>query len=132
MSPHQRSITPHVFGEGCARAQVLGTMILMRNPSPENLPAGPPQDRLWTEDDLSAYMGFRSVSELIARHPNFPSPVPLLMQGRRWRCADVIAWVNHLCDTPSVEPPVENNAAPEFDLTGIDQLLEEARNGAPV
>jgi predicted DNA-binding transcriptional regulator AlpA len=104
----------------------------MRNTNPQNLPAGPPQDRLWTEDDLSAYMGFRSVSELIARHPNFPSPVPLLMQGRRWRCADVIAWVNHLCDNPNAEPPVQDNVIPLIVLTDIAKHLEEALSGASV
>jgi predicted DNA-binding transcriptional regulator AlpA len=99
-------------------------MFNMRNTDPQNLPAGPPQDRLWTEDDLSAFTGFRSVSKRIVRHPNFPSPVPLLMQVRRWRCSDVNAWVNHLCDSPSADPSIENSTTPKFELTGIDHLLE--------
>lgn len=84
VSPHQRPTTPHVVGEGCAPGQRPSTMINMRNTDPQNLPAGPPQDRLWTEDDLSAYTGFRSVSELIARHPNFPSPVICEVFATRW------------------------------------------------
>jgi hypothetical protein len=40
--------------------------------TPQHLPAGPPQDRLWTVDDLSAYLGFLSVSDAPSNAPRFP------------------------------------------------------------
>ncbi len=61
---------------------------------------GPPSDRLWDDEDVAAYIGFRSIDELIARHPRFPRPVPLGMQGRRWRPGDVVAWIDELCGAP--------------------------------
>jgi predicted DNA-binding transcriptional regulator AlpA len=97
----------------------------MRNTTSPDRPAGPSQDRLWTEDDLAVFLGFRSVSDLIGRHSDFPAPVPLLMHGRRWRPSDVVAWVNQLCDNPGATPSSEGNDIPALDLTAINELLEE-------
>jgi len=95
----------------------------MRNTTNEN-PAGPPQDRLWTEDDLALFFVFKSVGELIERHPDFPAPLPLRIRGRRWRFCDVLAWANGLTQGPVPEgnqPPV-----PAFDISTITDLLQEA------
>ena len=105
---------------------------------------GPPTDRLWADDDVAAYVGFRSIDELIARHPDFPAPVPLGMQGRRWRPSDVIAWIDQLClSTPStaaaprqrstdVVPPKAPSTVthvPKFDPSIIAEQLKEASHG---
>jgi len=97
----------------------------MRNTTTQDLPAGPSQDRLWTEDDLAVFLGFRSIGELISRHPDFPAPVPLLMHGRRWRPSDVVAWVNHLCDSTGPTSYSKGNTIPALDLTSIHELIEE-------
>ena len=123
---HMGSISTDEDGSECAFSGAPGTISVMRSTAQEVIPAGPPQDRLWTEEDLAVFLGFRSISELINRHSNFPTPVPLLMQGRRWRPSDVISWVNHLCDIPGPTSPNEARAIPNFDITTINQLLEEA------
>lgn len=99
----------------------------MRNTTSEEFPAGPPQDRLWTENDLAQFLGFRSVGELINRHSDFPASVPLRLQGRRWRPSDVVAWVDHLCDgtTPT---PTSADDIPVLDITSLTQLLEETNH----
>jgi len=97
----------------------------MRN-STNDTPSGPPQDRLWTETDLANFFVFRSVDELIKRHPDFPPPLPLRIHGRRWCPAAVLAWVVQLGAQPA--PSVESNSIPEFDITTISNLLEEARH----
>ena len=89
------------------------------NPSP----AGPPQDRLWTEDDLATYFVFKSVGELIERHPDFPAALPLRIRGRRWRPADVIAWSNALSASSSHR--LKQTEIPVFDISTITDLLEE-------
>ncbi len=96
------------------------------------------------DDDVAAYVGFRSIDELIARHPDFPAPVPLGLQGRRWRPRDVIAWIDQLrAPTPrtataprrrstSVTPAKAPSAVthvPTFDPSTIAEQLEEARRG---
>jgi predicted DNA-binding transcriptional regulator AlpA len=100
----------------------------MRNTTEESPHPGPPQDRLWTEEDLAIFLGFRSIGELINRHSDFPRPVPLLMQGRRWRSSDVVSWVNHLCDNPGSTPASDETVIPDIDINTINQLLEEALN----
>ena len=105
---------------------------------------GPPTNRLWGDEDVAAYVGFRSVDELIARHPGFPDPVPLDMQGRRWRPCDVIDWIDQLCaPTPSspkaqhqkskravpVKAPVGVRPVPAFDPSVIAEQLKEAGRG---
>src|ERR1019366_7800373 len=59
--------------------------------------------RLWTEDDLALFFVFRSVGEFIERHPDFPSPLPLRIRGRRWRPCDVLTWANSLTPNPNHE-----------------------------
>lgn len=86
---------PLLLADGAARSSGIWN---------ENYEAndGPPTNRLWWNDDDAAYVGFRPVDELFARHPDFPAPVPLGVQGRRWRPRDVIAWIDQLCaPTPS-------------------------------
>ena len=105
----------------------------MRKPITD-LPAGPPQDRLWTEDDLAFFFGFRSVGELISRHPDFPNPVPLQMKGRRWRPIDVIAWVDNLCDDDGRGRITDGEnldliEVPALEMDTITELLQEASNG---
>ena len=105
---------------------------------------GPPTDRLWGDDDVAAYVGFRSVDELIARHPDFPAPVPLGMQGRRWRPSDVSNWIDQLCaSTPSsprapqqksssvfpAKAPSTVTRVPAFDPAVIAVQLKEASHG---
>ena len=105
---------------------------------------GPPTNRLWGDDDVAAYVGFRSIDELIARHRDFPTPVPLGMQGRRWRASDVIAWIDQLCaPTPStVATPRQRSTSvmpakapsavthvPKFDPSVIAEQLKEASHG---
>jgi len=103
---------------------------------------GPPTDRLWGDDDVAAYVGFRSIDELIARHPDFPRPVPLDMQGRRWRPRDVSDWIDRLCaSTPrtAAAPQQKSNSVvkapcvvrhvPEFDVAMITEQLKEASRG---
>lgn len=106
--------------------------------------SGPPTNRLWDEDDLAAYVGFRSIDELMARHPDFPSAVPLGMQGRRWRPGDIIEWIDHLCSKRAVAPsqsvttPKTRRATrassepvdiPAFDMSLISEQLREASRG---
>lgn len=104
---------------------------------------GPPTNRLWGDEDVAAYVGFRSVDELIARHPDFPAPVPLGLQGRRWRPSDVIDWIDQLCaSTPNspkapqqksnrvvVKAPGAVRPVPAFDLAMIAEQLKEASRG---
>lgn len=102
---------------------VADKILIMRNTTNEN-PAGPPHDRLWTEDDLALFFVFKSVGELIERHPDFPAPLPLHIRGRRWRPADVIAWAN---DITQVHVPEGNQLAiPPLDISTIADLLQEA------
>ena len=95
----------------------------MRNITNDN-PTGPPQDRLWTEDDLALFFVFKSVGELIERHPDFPPPLPLRIRSRRWRPCDVLTWANGLAPTPTHEG--KRPAIPAFDISTITDLLEEA------
>ena len=95
----------------------------MRNTTNDN-PTGPPQDRLWTEDDLALFFVFKSVGELIERHPDFPSPLPLRIRGRRWRPCDVLTWANSLTLNPNHEG--KRPTIPAFDISTIANLLEEA------
>ena len=105
---------------------------------------GPPTNRLWDEDDVAAYVGFRSIDELMARHPDFPTTVPLGMQGRRWRPADIIEWIDHLCSERAVTPTPAQTApktlraprkssmpleVPAFDMSLISEKLKEASRG---
>ena len=96
---------------------------------------GPPSDRLWDDEDVAAYIGFRSIDELIARHPAFPRPVPLGMQGRRWRPADLVAWIDELCGAPGApRGPVAGapgaagatgaSKVPEFDISILTSELQ--------
>jgi hypothetical protein len=94
----------------------------MRNITNDN-PTGPPQDRLWTEDDLALFFVFKSISELIERHPDFPAPLPLHMRGRRWRPTDVLTWANGLSHSPNRK--ASQSAIPAFDITSISDLLQE-------
>jgi len=95
----------------------------MRNTTNDN-PAGPPQDRLWTEDDLALFFVFKSVGELIERHPDFPAPLPLRIRGRRWRPSDVLTWANGLSESHvhAGDRPI----IPAFDISTITDLLQEA------
>jgi hypothetical protein len=95
----------------------------MRNITNDN-PAGPSQDRLWTEDDLALFFVFKSVGELIGRHPDFPAPLPLRIRGRRWRLIDVLAWANGL--TVSSTHEGMQAAIPAFDISTISDLLQDA------
>ena len=93
---------------------------------------GPPVNRLWDEQDVAAFVGFRSIDELVARHPSFPATVPLAMQGRRWRPGDVVAWIDRLC--ADIEEPAQSTErvvtrTPEFDVSAIADLLREDRRG---
>jgi predicted DNA-binding transcriptional regulator AlpA len=105
---------------------------------------GPPSNRLWEDEDIAAYVGFQSIEELIARHPDFPQPVPLVMQGRRWRPSDVIDWIDRLCNEtldaparaarPSTDrrPAKKSVRAPEipaFNLAVIAEQLKEVNHG---
>lgn len=105
---------------------------------------GPPTNRLWDEDDVAAYVGFRSIDDLIARHPEFPSAVPLGMQGRRWRPGDIIEWIDHLCSECTVAPDQSDIAPktqratkksspaaeiPAFDISLISEKLKEVSRG---
>ncbi len=103
----------------------------MWNSNYEPVP-GPPTNRLWDEHDVAAFVGFRSIDELVARHPSFPATVPLAMQGRRWRPGDVVAWIDRLC-AGAEEAAQPTQAAltrtPEFDVGSIAHLLREDRRG---
>jgi predicted DNA-binding transcriptional regulator AlpA len=105
---------------------------------------GPPTNRLWEDEDIAAYVGFQSIEELIARHPDFPQPVPLVMQGRRWRPSDVTDWIDQLCnetlDAPAKaarpstnrRPAKKSVRAPEipaFNLAVIAEQLKEVNHG---
>ena len=105
---------------------------------------GPPTNRLWGDDDVAAYVGFRSVDELIARHPDFPAPVPLGMQGRRWRPRDVSDWIDQLCAPTPSSPKTQRQkpdrvvpakvqgtttSVPAFDPAVIAAQLKEASHG---
>jgi hypothetical protein len=99
---------------------------------------GPPVSRLWDDDDIAAFTGFRSIDELIARHPDFPAPVPFQMHGRRWRPADIVRWVDALCEDPSAgaaAPAVSSTKRlplkplppiPDFDITTVPELCHPA------
>jgi predicted DNA-binding transcriptional regulator AlpA len=105
---------------------------------------GPSTNRLWEDEDIAAYVGFQSIDELIARHSDFPKPVPLGMQGRRWRPCDIFHWIDRLCSgdidttapsttasktqppTRKSNPPVE---IPEFDTSLIAEQLREVSRG---
>jgi hypothetical protein len=110
---------------GRERAPQFSTAMIpvVRNTTNDN-PTGPPQDRLWTEDDLALFFVFRSVGEPIERHPDFPSPLPLRIRGRRWRPCDVLTWANSLTPSPNYEG--KRPAIPAFDISTIANLLEEA------
>ena len=73
--------------------------------------------------------------ELIARHPRFPRPVPLGMQGRRWRPADVVAWIDELCGapgtpsgpiagTPGAAGSIAASKVPAFDISILTSELQ--------
>ena len=64
------------------------------------------------------------VQALIERHPDFPSPLPLRIRGRRWRPIDVLAWANGL--TLSSTHEGMQTAIPAFDISTISDLLQDA------
>ena len=105
---------------------------------------GPPTNRLWDDNDIAQYTGYRSIDELRARHPDFPRPVPLGMQGNRYRPTDVEAWINGLCSKASskaqrqsqdgeakTKPPVLAipHDIPAFDPTVVSEALANVRHG---
>jgi len=87
---------------------------------------------LWDDDDIAAFTGFRSIDELIARHPDFPAPVPFQMRGRRWRPADIASWVDALCEDGPVASSTKRSPLkplppiPEFDITTVPELCQPA------
>lgn len=108
---------------GPERAPTFGDFIMtVVSNNNSDISLSPPEGRLWATSDLALYFGVKSVGELIKRHPDFPSPLPLRTRDRRWRSCDVIAWTNSL-----VTSPVSNEGyseIPEFDITSISGLKE--------
>ena len=98
-------------------------MTLVNNTFHENT-AVPPEGRLWTASDLSLFFGVKSVGDLIKRHADFPSPLPLHTRDRRWRPCDVIAWTDRLASRSRLGEVTIN--IPEFDISSISDLLQEA------
>lgn len=89
-----------------------------------DIPARPPEGRLRTVNDLVLYFSVKTIGDLIKRHPDFPSPLPLRTRDRRWRPCDVITWTNNLVVNPEI---VEMRyTIPEFDVSTIADLLGEA------
>ena len=98
----------------------------------------PPLGRLWDDDDVAAFTGFRSIDELIARNPAFPAPLDLGMQGRRWHPQDVYDWVESLRTAPRATRGAETRAKgarllpadleiPELDLSAIPELTAQSK-----
>lgn len=110
-------------GRERARRKLPRILRHMSSTSIETL-AGPPQNRLWTEQDIATYFVFKSASELIERHPDFPPPLPLHIRGRRWRPSDVLEWANRLASGP--DPERAKPAIPEFDISSFTNMQEEA------
>jgi predicted DNA-binding transcriptional regulator AlpA len=110
---------------GRERAQVrLADSIQVVSNTTSDIPASPPEGRLWTVNDLVLYFSVKTIGDLIKRHPDFPSPLPLRTRDRRWRPCDVIAWTNNLVLNP--ENAEMRNTIPEFDISTIADLLREA------
>jgi hypothetical protein len=84
----------------------------------------PPVNRLWTTDDLAAYIGFASIDEFVESHPTFPAPLDLDMHGRRWWPAAVIAWFEALSSAEPAADVVEMpTPAPTYDPTPLYERL---------
>jgi len=88
---------------------------------------GPSTDHLWTKADIAQFVGFASVDEFIARHDTFPTPVPFRMHGFRWRPADVIGWVDSLCEAKSAADNGVPDSVPTFD---VDAYMKEHDNAS--
>ena len=80
-----------------ARSQHRPTVRHMTDDNQHPCP-GPPTNRLWTIDDVAAYMGIRGVDELIRRNPDFPEPLNLSVRGRRWLPSQIIGWTEAIAD----------------------------------
>lgn len=130
--PQIREIDPFTGDLGRFCTRFVGSERAPRN-LPDSIPvmsnttddtlASPPEGRLWAANDLVLYFGIKSVGELIKRHPDFPSPLPLRTRDRRWRPCDVIDWTNSLVS--NTESAEMCTAIPEFDISTITDLLKE-------
>ena len=114
---------PQFMGPERARVNLADSIQVMSNAT-SDIPASPPEGRLWTVNDLVLYFSVKTVGDLIKRHPDFPSPLPLRTRDRRWRPCDVIAWTNNLVLNPEIAEM--RNPIPEFDISTIADLLSEA------
>lgn len=111
----------------------------MWDPTYSPAPA-PPLGRLWDDDDIAAFTGFRSIDELVARNPAFPAALDLGMQGRRWHPQDVYDWVERLRSGSRPTKGAETRSMgarllpadleiPELGLSAIPELTAQSKGG---
>jgi hypothetical protein len=91
---------------------------------------GPPTTRLWDEADVQAYCGFHSVAEIMARHPDFPRPLPLRIKGKRWRPDDVISFFDRLAEDGPAPAPTPTDR--HFDKDALRRAVAKEASRAKV
>ena len=95
--------------------------------------AAPPIGRLWTDADVLAFHQRRSIQRLM-QEPDFPRPLAMEIQGRRWHPSDHFEYAERLRHTsaeitsgvPDTEP---DGSLPEMDVDEIVKSIDEKREG---
>jgi hypothetical protein len=112
-----------------AAAYELTTLCGMDTKEQYQLLPAPPLGRNWTDADVCAFHGFRSI-ELLMKMPGFPTPLPYPMKGRRWRPEDHITFRDRLMEPRPFPDP---DSLPRLNLvefmTEQEQRPRERRNG---
>ena len=109
-----------------ARSQHLPTVHHMTDDNLHLCP-GPPTNRLWTVDDVAAYLGIRGIDELIRRNPDFPEPLNLSVRGRRWLPSQIIGWTEAIADGTLEASRSAHASRPVKTLDGAEWMASRAK-----